>query len=144
MDNIKSTLESVYNHRFKAVKRRVPQSIKCIVDQFVKKGWITNVQYYASECGDQLVIFGETKLHHDVFYMNPLTQLLWEMGCFVAPNRHCKNMLGEEGVNHIIIEVKDIRWLLGIEKKYEYIKSYEGVEALAAVVKELFNTIRRR
>ena len=142
MDTIKSKLESVYNHRFKTVKRDVPSSVKCIVDQFVEKGWVTNVQYYASECGDQLIVFGETKLHHDVFYNSPLTKLLWEMHCYVAPNRHCENILGEEGVNHIIIEVKNFGWLSNIEKPHAHAKPYKGAEALAAVVEELFDTIR--
>lgn len=145
MDTIKSKLESVYNHGFRTTKREVPSSVKCVIDQFVENGWITNVQYYVSESWDQLIVFGETKLHHDVFYNNPLTKLLWKMRCFVAPNRHCANILGAEGVNRIIIDVKDFRRLLCIEKGgCRHAKSYKSVEALAAVVEELlFDAVRR-
>ena len=141
MDIIKSKLESEYKQGFRTTKRDVPSSVRCIIDQFVEKGWITNVRYYVSADYEKLIVFGDTELHHDVFYKNPLTKLLWEMNCFVAPNRHCKNILGEEG--HIMIEVKDFRWLLHIEKDTGFKKPYKGVEALAAVIDELFYTIRR-
>lgn len=140
MDIIKSKLESVYKQGFRTVKRDVPSSIRCIIDQFVEKGWITNVRYYVSDDYEKLIVFGDTELHHDVFYTNPLTKLLWEMGCFVAPNRHCKNILGEEG--HIIIKINDFRKLLYIEKNTGFKKPYKGIEALAAVIDELF-TIKR-
>ena len=143
MYNIKSKLESVYKQGFRTVKRDVPSSIRCIIDQFVEKGWITNVQYYVSDDYEKLIVFGDTELHHDVFYRNPLTKLLWKMHCFVAPNMHCKNILGEEGVNHIMIKVEEFRWLLCIEKMHGREKPYKGVEALAAVIEELFYTIRR-
>ena len=140
MDIIKSKLESGYKQGFRTVKRNVPSSVRCIIDQFVEKGWITNVRYYVSDDYEKLVVFGDTELHHDVFYNNPLTKLLFKMNCFVAPNRHCKNTLGEEG--HIIIDVKDFRWLLCIEKNTGFKKPYKGIEALAAVVDELFTTKR--
>ena len=140
MDTIKSKLESGYKQGFRTVKRDVPSSIRCIIDQFVEKGWITNVRYYVSDDYEKLIVFGDTELHHDVFYKNPLTKLLWKMNCFVAPNRHCKNILGEEG--HIIIDVKDFRRLLYIEKNTVFKKPYKGIEALAAVVDELF-TIKK-
>lgn len=132
----KSRLESEYKQGFRTVKRDVPSSIRCIIDQFVEKGWITNARYYVSDDYEKLIVFGDTELHHDTFYNNPL----WKMNCFVAPNRHCKNILGEEG--HIIIEVKDFRWLLCIEKNTRFKKPYKGVEVLAAVVDKLF-TIKR-
>ena len=141
MDIIKSKLEFKYKQGFRTVKRDVPSSIRCVIDQFVEKGWITNVRYYVSDDYERLIVFGDTELHHDVFYRNPLTKLLWKMNCFVAPNRHCKNILGEEG--HIIIDIHDFRKLLYIEKDTGFKKPYKGVEALAAVVDELF-TIKRR
>ena len=136
MEIIKSKLESEYKQGFRTVKKDVPSSIRCIIDQFVEKGWITNVRYYVSDDYERLIVFGDTKLHHDVFYNNPLTKLLWKMNCYVAPNRHCKNILGEEG--HIIIDVKDFRKLLYIEKNTGFKKPYKGIEALAAVVDDLF------
>ena len=139
MDTIKSKLESAYKQGFRTKKRGVPSSIRCIIDRFVEKGWITNVRYYISDDYEKLIVFGDTKLHHDVFYNDPLTKLLFKMDCYVAPNRHCKNILGEEG--HIIIDVKYFRGLLCIEKNAGFLKKpYKGIEALAAVVDELFTT----
>ena len=136
MDIIKSKLESEYKQGFKTVKKDVPSSIRCIIDQFVEKGWITNVRYYMSDNYDKLIVFGDTKLHHDVFYNNPLTKLLFRMNCFVAPNKHCAHILGE---GHIIIDVKDFRGLLYVEKNTGFKKPYKGVEALAAVIDELIH-----
>ena len=136
MDIIKSKLESEYKQGFRTVKRDVPSSIRCIIDQFVEKGWITNVRYYMSDTYDKLIVFGDTKLHHDVFYNNPLTKLLFRMNCFVAPNKHCAYILGE---GHIIIDVKDFRGLLYVEKNTGFKKPYKGVEALAAVIDELIH-----
>lgn len=141
MDIIKSKLESKYKQGFRAVKRDVPSSIRCIIDQFVEKGWITNVRYYVSDDYEKLIVFGDTELHHDVFYRNPLTKLLWKMNCHVMPNRHCVCIFGEEG--HIIIDVQNFRWLLCIEKDTGFKKPYKGVEALAAVVDELFYEIKK-
>lgn len=141
MDIVKAKLESEYKQGFRTAKRDVPSSIRCIIDQFVEKGWITNVRYYVSDDYEKLIVIGDTELHHDVFYNNPLTQLLFRMNCFVSPNRHCKNILGEEG--HIIIDVKDFRRLLYIEKNTGFKKSYKGIEALAAVVYELICMIER-
>lgn len=135
MDTTKSKLESEYKQGFRAVKRDIPSSIRCIVDQFVEKGWITNVQYYMSDNYDKLIVSGDTKLHHDVFYNNPLTKLLFRLNCLVAPNRHCASIFGEEG--HIIIDVKDFRGLLCIEKNTGFKKQYKGIEALAAVICEI-------
>lgn len=140
MDTIKSKLESEYKQGFKTVKRDIPSSIQCIIDQFVEKGWITNVQYYMSDDYDKLIVSGDTKLHHDVFYNNPLTKLLFKMNCHVMPNRHCVGIFGEEG--HIIIDVNDFRGLLYIEKDTSFRKPYSGIEALAVVVDELF-TVKR-
>lgn len=140
MDIIKSKLESEYKQGFRTVKRVVPSSIRRIIDQFVEKGWITNVRYYMSDDYEKLVVFGDTELHHDVFYNNPLTKLLFRMNCHVAPNRHCANIFGE---GHIIITVKDLRKLLYIEKNTVFKKPYKGIEALAAVVDELICEIKR-
>ena len=140
MDTIKSKLESEYKQGFRTIKRDVPSSIRCIIDQFVEKGWITNVRYYVSDDYEKLVVFGDTELHHDAFYTNPLTKLLFKMHCFVSPNRHCASMFGE---GHIIIDVKDFRGLLYIEKNTGFRKPYKGIEALAAVVDELFCEIKR-
>lgn len=140
MDIIKSKLESAYKQGFRTVKRYVPSSIRCIIDQFVEKGWITNVRYYMSDDCEKLLVFGDTKLHHDVFYNNPLTRLLFKMNCSVAPNRHCAAILGE---GHIIIDVKDLRKLLYIEKNTVFKKPYKGIEALVAVVDELICEIKR-
>lgn len=140
MDIIKSKLESKYKQGFRTVKRDVPSSIRCIIDQFVEKGWITNVRYYVSDDYEKLIVFGDTKLHHDVFYRSPLTKLLFNMNCLVSPNRHCKNILGEEG--HIIIDIRDFRKLLHIEENTWFKKPYKGIEALAVVIEELF-TIKR-
>ena len=140
MDIIKSKLESEYKQGFRAVKQDVPSSIRCIIDQFVEKGWITNVRYYMSDDYEKLIVFGDTELHHDVFYNNPLTKLLFKINCFVSPNRHCASMLGE---GHIMIDVKDFRKLLYIEKNTGCKKPYKGIEALSAVVGELFCTIKK-
>lgn len=134
MDVIKSKLESEYKQGFRTVKRDVPSSIRCIVDQFVEKGWVTNVRYYMSDNYDKLIVFGDTELHHDVFYNNPLTKLLFKMNCRVAPNRHCECIFGE---GHIMIDVKDFRGLLHIEKNTGFKKPYKGIEALAAVICEI-------
>lgn len=134
MDTIKSKLESEYKQGFRTVRRYVPSSIRCIIDQFVEKGWITNVRYYMSDDYEKLIVFGDTELRHDVFYNNPLTRLLFKMNCLVSPNRHCASTFGE---GHIIINVNDFRRLLYIEKNTGCKKPYKGIEALAAVVCEI-------
>ena len=56
MDIVKSKLESGYKQGFRAVKNGVPFSIRCIIDQFVEKGWITNVRYYISDDYEKLIV----------------------------------------------------------------------------------------
>lgn len=140
MDTIKSKLESEYKQGFKTAKRDIPSSIRCIIDQFVEKGWVTNVRYYRSDDCEKLVVLGDTELHHDTFYTNPLTRLLFKMNCHVLANRHCASMFGE---GHIMIDVKDFRSLLYIEENTGCKNPYKGLEALAAVVDELFWAKRR-
>ena len=95
MSNIMEKLESHYNVNFCRAKCCCPQSIRYIVEQFVNNKWITDVEYYCSTSDHQFVICGKTKMHHDVFYFNPLTKMLWTLGCQVHPNKHCRDILGE-------------------------------------------------
>lgn len=133
MNNIKQKLEGCYAVDFRKSKRGCPKSIQFIVDQFVGKKWITDVEYYYSLQDNQVIVCGKTNKHHDVFYFNPLTKLLWEMGCFIHPNKHCESILGE---GYIVIHIPH-------SNRVKEDDGLDGAEALAQIVNRIIVQIRR-
>ena len=63
MTSIKKKLEDHYNIYLGKSKKLCPQTIQFIVDQFVAKGWMTDVGYYYScDCYGTVVIVGKTSI----------------------------------------------------------------------------------
>lgn len=94
---------------------------------FVDKGWITDVEYYYSVQDRQILVCGKTNKHHDVFYQSPLTQLLFRIGCYIHPNRYCKNIVDE---GYIVISLPH-RCMAYADDELK------GIDALAQVVNRL-------
>lgn len=124
-------LSEIYDINTRREKWYCPKSIVCIVEQFIDKKWITDVEYYTAWDDKQVVICGKTDIHHDVFYQSPLTEMLWKMGCHVFPNEHCESVLGK---GYIVIHLPDKRRLISAEGKAK------GVEALICAAFEVFKT----
>ena len=130
MASIKNKLEDHYKISLHKAKKYCPQTIQLIVDQFVAKGWMTDVEYYYScVCHGTAFVVGKTSMHHDAFYNNPLGQLIFELGGHMAPNKHCEFILG---LGYIVIEVQHADWLRDYECETT-IAGYEpkGIEAFA-------------
>ena len=99
MTGIKKKLEDHYKIYLCKAKKLCPQTIQFIVDQFVAKGWMTDVEYYYScDCNETAFIVGKTSMHHDAFYSSPLGQLIFALGGRMAPNEHCKSKIGRAHV----------------------------------------------
>lgn len=130
MPSIKRKLEDHYNVDLHKAKKYCPQTIRLIIDQFVAKGWMTDVEYYYS-CADHGTAFvvGKTNIHHDAFYNNPLGKLIFALGGHMAPNKRCEFILG---LGYIVIKVQHADWLCNYECKTT-LDGYEpkGIEAFA-------------
>lgn len=125
MTSIAKALGDEYKEIFRKRKSACPQIIQFIVDQFVAKGWMTDVEYYVGAL--TTIVCGKTNMHHDVFYNSPLTKILFDLGCHVAPNKHCKDILGE---GYIVIEVPDNTNLYAFERSCHHY-DYKGIDAFA-------------
>lgn len=139
MVNIKRKLEDHYKVHLQKAKKYCPQTIQLIVDRFVDKGWMTNVEYYYScACHGTAFVVGKTNMHHDAFYHNPLGELIFALGGHMAPNRHCEFILG---LGYIVIEVPHADWLCSDECKTTC-AGYEpkGIEAFANIFQQ---TVRK-
>lgn len=139
MTSIKRKLEDHYKDHLQKAKRYCPQTIQLIVDQFVAKGWMTDVEYYYSCVGHGTAfVVGKTNMHHDAFYNSPLGQLIFALGGHMAPNKHCESILG---LGYIVIEIPHAEWLYSDEHETACV-SYEpkGIEAVANIFQK---TLRR-
>ena len=139
MVSIKRKLEDHYKVHLQKAKRCCPQTIQLIVDQFVAKGWMTDVEYYYScECHGTVFVVGKTNMHHDAFYNNPLGKLIFALGGNMAPNKHCEFILG---LGYIVIEVGHADWLRHDERETT-VACYEpkGIEAFANIFQQ---TVRK-
>ena len=142
MTSIKRKLEDHYKVHLCKAKRYCPQTIQLIVDQFVAKGWMTDVEYYYScECYDTAFVVGKTNMHHDAFYNNPLGELIFALGGHMAPNKHCEFILG---LGYIVIEIPHAEWLCSDERETTY-AGYEpkGIEAFANVFQQAIRKCHR-
>ena len=124
MDSIKQKLEFKYNVEFRKTKWYWTQSVQYIVEQFRNKNWMSDVQYYCSTSDNQVIVCGKTNTHHDVFYTNPLTKILWKLDCNVHPNKHCRDILGE---GYVVLHIPDSRKINALED------DFKGVDAFANV-----------
>ena len=142
MISIKRKLEDHYKVHLQKAKKYCPQTIQLIVNQFVAKGWMTDVEYYYS-CVYHGTVFvvGKTNMHHDAFYNNPLGQLIFALDGHMAPNKHCEFILG---LGYIVIEVPHADWLCGDERETTWV-GYEpkGIEAFANVFQRTMRKCRR-
>lgn len=142
MTSIKRKLEDHYKVHLQKAKKYCPQTIQLIVDQFVAKGWMTNVEYYYScACQGTVFVVGKTNMHHDAFYHNPLGELIFALDGHMAPNRHCEFILG---LGYIVIEVQHADWLRSDECETIY-ASYEpkGIEAFANIFQKTVREYHR-
>ena len=56
---------------------------------------MTNVEYYyACACHGITFVVDKTNMHHDAFYNNPLSELIFTLCGHMAPNKHCEFILG--------------------------------------------------
>lgn len=139
MTSIKRKLEDHYKDHLQKAKRYCPQTIQHIVNQFVAKGWMTDVEYYYScECYGTAFVVGKTNMHHDAFYNNTLGQLIFALGGHMAPNKHCESILG---LGYIVIKIPHAKWLCDAERETTC-AGYEpkGIEAVANIFQK---TVRR-
>lgn len=135
MASIKKKLEDHYKIDLHKAKKYCPQTIQLIVDQFVTKGWMNDVEYYYScACYGTVFVVGKTNMHHDAFYHNPLGELIFALGGHMAPNKHCEFILG---LGYIVIEVQHADWLRSDECETT-LAGYEpkGIEAFANVFQQ--------
>ena len=142
MAGIKRKLEDHYKVHLQKAKKYCPQTIQLIVDQFVAKGWMTDVEYYYScACHGTAFVVGKTNMHHDAFYNNPLGELIFALGGHMAPNKHCEFILG---LGYIVIEVPYADWLHSDECETTWV-GYEpkGIEAFANVFQRTVCKCRR-
>lgn len=142
MTSIKKKLEDHYNINLHKAKKYCPQTIQLVVDQFVAKGWMTDVEYYYScTCDGTALIVGKTSMHHDAFYSSPLGQLIYALGGSMAPNKHCEFILG---LGYIVIEMPHSDWLCSYERDTTH-AGYEpkGVEAVANIFQQAVRRCRR-
>lgn len=142
MISIKSKLEDYYKVHLQKAKKYCPQTIQLIVNQFVAKGWMTDVEYYYScACHGTVFVVGKTNMHHDAFYHNPLGELIFALDGHMAPNKHCEFILG---LGYIVIEVPHAEWLCYDERETTWV-GYEpkGIEAFANIFQKTVRACRR-
>ena len=142
MASIKRKLEDHYKVHLQKAKKYCPQTIQLIVNQFVAKGWMTDVEYYYScECHGTVFVVGKTNMHHDAFYNNPLGELIFALDGHMAPNKHCEFILG---LGYIVIEVQHAEWICSDERETTW-AGYEpkGIEAVANMFQKTVRECRR-
>lgn len=142
MTSVKRKLEDHYKVHLQKAKKYCPQTIQLIVDQFVAKGWMADVEYYYScACHGTAFVIGKTNMHHDAFHHNPLGELIFALGGRMAPNKHCEFILG---LGYIVIEVRHANWLCGAERETT-LAGYEpeGIEAFTNMFQQAVHNCRR-
>ena len=142
MTSIKRKLEDHYKVHLQKAKKYCPQMIQLIVDQFVAKGWMTNVEYYYScVCHGTVFVAGKTNMHHDAFYNNPLGELIFALDGHMAPNKHCEFILG---LGYIVIAIPHADWLCSDERETTC-AGYEpkGIEAFANIFQKTVHHCRQ-
>ena len=62
-----------------------------------------NIITHVHAIAQHFVVVDKTNMHHDAFYNNPLSELIFTLCGHMAPNKHCEYILG---LGYIVIEVR--------------------------------------